>query len=150
MKPYLTKAFPNLETEGCHETSPASEKYNCIAWAAGQQNQWWWPYQHPAYFWPEGVNRVVTLDAFFQAFASIGYHQCETGNLEVGFEKVAIYALDGEPTHAARQLSDGTWTSKLGKDIDISHTLPVLEGSTYGQVVAYLKRALGADQAESK
>jgi len=68
----------------------------------------------------------------------------------VAFEKVAIYALDGEPTHAARQLSDGTWTSKLGKDIDITHTLRALEGSTYGQVAAYLKRALGADQAESK
>jgi len=72
MKAYLKQAFPNLETEGCQETSPASAKYNCIAWAAGKQNQWWWPYQHPAYFWPEGVNRVVTLDAFFQAFAAMG------------------------------------------------------------------------------
>jgi hypothetical protein len=33
---------------------------------------------------------------------------CEGSGLEVGFEKVALYALpDGEPTHAARQLLSG-------------------------------------------
>ena len=56
---------------------------------------------------------------------------------------MAIYALQGKPTHAARQLGDGRWTSKLGKEVDITHTLVGLEGPVYGQVAAYLRRPLG-------
>jgi hypothetical protein len=56
----IEDAFPALRSEGFEETSPPSEKYNCIAWAAGRASQWWWPYQHPAYFWPEGQTREVT------------------------------------------------------------------------------------------
>ena len=41
---------------------------------------------------------------------------------------VAIYQSGGLPTHAARQLSDGNWTSKLGPNIDITHSLSGLEG----------------------
>ena len=53
----------------------------------------------------------------------VRHENCESGDLEVGFEKVAIYAqADGAPTHAARQLPDGTWTSKLGQEVDIGHT----------------------------
>jgi hypothetical protein len=143
MKSYLKEAFPALETEGYQETSPASWKYNCIAWAAGRQTEWWWPYQHPVYYWPEGQPREVSLDAFVRAFVALGYEMCENGELEVDCEKVAIYMLGGRPTHAARQLSDGRWTSKLGKDIDITHTLRGLEGPAYGQVAVFLKRAQG-------
>ena len=121
-------------------TSPTSWEYNCIAWAAGKQAQWWWPYQHPAYYWPESVPRELSVDRFVQAFASVGFEPCEHDDLEPGFEKVAIYAINGKPTHAARQLPDGQWTSKLGKNIDITHSLRGLEGSIYGQVAAYLKR----------
>lgn len=140
---HLEVAFPALRNEGFEETSPASEKYNCIAWAAGRPSQWWWPYQHPAYYWPEGHAHEVTLEAFIRAFVSLRYQQCENGELEAGFEKVAIYAVEGKPTHAARQLGDGRWTSKLGKDIDITHTLRGLEGPVYGHVASYLKRSLG-------
>jgi hypothetical protein len=41
---------------------------------------------------------------------------------------------------AARQQVDGSWTSKLGKQIDISHTLRGIEGSVYGQVIDFMKR----------
>jgi hypothetical protein len=140
MKAYLKQAFPNFQTEGFDETSPASTKYNCIAWAAGEETQWWWPFDHPAYYWPEGQPREVTLRAFIRAFESLSYQRCELGDLEAGFEKVAIYALDGKPAHAARQLADGRWTSKLGRDIDIAHSLSGLEGPAYGQVAIYLKR----------
>lgn len=90
----LTRAFPELVAQGYRECSPTSEKYNCIAWAAGQESQWWWPFQHPAYYWPEGIARVVTLDNFIQAFATLGYQVCATEDVETEFEKVALYALD--------------------------------------------------------
>lgn len=132
--------FPRLASEGFAETSSATAKYNCIAWAAGRTDDWWWPDPLGNYPWPVGVPRTVTIEAFSQAFETLGYVRCEHGNLEPGFEKVALYALNGLPTHAARQLPDGKWTSKLGKEIDISHTLVGLEGPIYGQVAGYLKR----------
>ena len=47
----------------------------------------------------------------------------------------------GEWTHAARQLADGWWTSKLGPAEDIRHRTPqALAGDQYGQVVAFMKR----------
>jgi len=40
------------------------------------------------------------------------------------FEKIAIYAAGGVPTHAAKQTSDGRWKSKLGGWEDIEHNTP--------------------------
>jgi hypothetical protein len=40
MSAHFEVAFPLLSTEGFEETSPHSEKYNCIAWAAGRASQW--------------------------------------------------------------------------------------------------------------
>jgi len=69
------------------------------------------------------VRRQVTIAAFVEAFRSLGYKTCADGDLEQGFIKIAIFAdKSGKPTHAARQLPDGCWTSKLGVSVDIEHT----------------------------
>lgn len=84
------------------------------------------------------------------AFASLGYTVCEDEGLEAGYEKVALFAdATGRPTHAARQLSGGRWTSKLGTAEDIDHGLYDLEGAIYGAVVLVMKRAAppGAERA---
>ena len=61
-------------------------------------------------------SREETLTAFEQAFVSLGYTGCAEEAAEVGFEKIAVFAdQDGLPTHAARQLIGGRWTSKLGR-----------------------------------
>lgn len=84
-----------------------------------------------------------SIEAFVRAFETRGYMVCDDASPETRFEKVAIYALRGDPTHAARQLSDGRWTSKLGiYGDDIEHeTLEALEGGTYGTVAVVMKRA---------
>ena len=136
----LEDSFPALRAEGFSETSPASTVYNCIAWAAGSQDDWWWPDPALVSHWPENAPRAETLEAFHTAFASLGYQSCDDGHPEPGFEKIAIYVRDSRPKHAARQLADGSWTSKLGPAIDITHTLRGLEGPAYGQVAAFMKR----------
>lgn len=46
-------------------------------------------------------------------------------------------------THAARQLPNGLWTSKLGQLEDITHATPqVIAGSDYGEVMQFMKRPL--------
>src|ERR1700739_3378171 len=137
--------LPNLREEHHAVTSPATDDYNCIAWAAGDTVNWWWP-DDPRIgygYWPKNVPRAETILAFLQAYATIGYIQCDDATLELGFEKIALYTLNGIPTHAARQLPDGRWTSKLGPYEDIEHVnLECLQGPCYGRIAVFLKRAI--------
>src|SRR5262245_54173429 len=132
--------FPNLVAEGFRETSPENPLYNCIAWAAGRDDEWWWPDASGISFWPEDVPRVESVEAFLVACGTLGYQSCTHGSLNDQYEKIAIYVRDGKPTHAARQHADGTWSSKLGQWIDISHTLFGLDGPAYGQATVFLSR----------
>lgn len=138
MRHEVERYFPALIGSGWQPTSPRAPGYNCIAWAAGDSARWWWP--SLGYFWPLGIIRDVSLDAFIAAFETLGYRVCGSTELEEGIEKVAIFAQVGEPKHAARQLPDGSWTSKLGKNIDIAHQLQSLEGQEYGTVAVVLAR----------
>ena len=59
------------------------------------------------------------------------------------FERIAQFAsAAGRPTHVARKLPDGRWTSKLGRMEDVAHSLPDLAGTLYGSVVCILMQAL--------
>ena len=91
-------------------------------------------------FWPLDDRSDETVGAFVQAFATLGYGPCEQPGLEPGFEKIALYSINGRCKHAARQLEDGRWTSKLGRAEDISHELHALEGDLYGVVTRIMRR----------
>jgi hypothetical protein len=142
--------FPNVRPENFRCCSDRTNHlpcggYNCIAWAAGKLDRWWWPSQgDPCAFWPIPIDVTdpVTLDEFVKAFATEGYVACKGWRFENSFEKVAIFAdRNQEPTHAARMLPNGVWTSKMGNAEDIQHlTLRVVEGRQYGNAVQYLKR----------
>ncbi len=135
---WLVAEFPNLAETAYEVTSQPTDTYNCIAWAAGEDGYWWWPGR----FWPKDVPPAVTRLAFIKAFAERGYVQCDGPDLEVGYEKVCLYEKLGRPTHAARQLPSGTWTSKLGTAHDISHEIDGLRGKRYGQPSVYLRRPI--------
>lgn len=96
-------------------------------------------------YWPNGIDRRETIEAFIAAYQTVEFERCDDGTLEAGFEKIVIYALKGIPTHAARQLADGKWTSKLGPFEDITHlTLECLKGPLYGEPHTYMKRPIKA------
>jgi len=131
-------ALPNLSADNYRITSSASWEYNCIAWAVGETAVWWWP--APGRFWPVGVPREETLPAFVAALGTRGFRPCSSSELAIGVEKVALYALQSVPTHAARQLSSGWWTSKLGPSFDVEHAnLEALAGGVYRDCVAILQ-----------
>jgi hypothetical protein len=144
MVDHIKKLFPKLADGAFIVTSDRDQAYNCIAWAAGVTHQGWWPTENvDDAFWPADVPRVATLDAFQAAFATLGYSLCSSEEPETGFEKIAIFGeASGRPTHAARQLPNGRWTSKLGKAEDIEHELREVEGEIYGSVVCFMKRLL--------
>ena len=130
--------FPKLKTNPYKVTSSETKRYNCIAWAAGDCTRWWQPSNNPKYYWPSKAPKELTLESFQAAFETLGYERCEKEEAEPEIEKVAIFVDDdGLPSHAARQLQSGNWTSKLGSWEDIEHQY--LEdltgtGSLYGNV----------------
>jgi hypothetical protein len=108
-----------------------------------RHEQWWWPGEPPFSFWPVGVKREETIASVIEAFATLGYESTSSsGNHEPDFDKVVIFASrEGIPTHMARQLPDGSWTSKLGQLEDIAHAdVTGVGGSDYGEAVAFLRR----------
>jgi hypothetical protein len=139
----LESMFPQLSRSAYTITSPSTPEYNCIAWAAGDTERWWWPVAGPFAYWPPDIPVQESLDAFIKAFGSIGFTPCENANVEEGYEKVALYVdRNGKPTHAARQLPNGRWTSKLGRIEDIEHELEGVTGLVYGSVAQILKRSI--------
>ena len=132
--------FPNLTASDYTWESQDTGEYNCIAWAVGDNTRWWEP--HEDAYWPPGISYEFTPAALCELFQGLNYNICDNADLEDGFEKIAIYAhSDTQATHAARQLDNGAWASKLGEDIDIHHaSLKCLEGPCYGRVFVFMKR----------
>jgi hypothetical protein len=138
----IPRIFTRLQYESFEVKSPRTTDYNCIGWAAGDNQHWWWP---GGRYWPTGLRADDSIPAFVAAFAAQGYEPSDSAALETGFEKIALYVDERERvTHAARQLPDGCWTSKLGPQWDINHTLEGVCGQppAYGRVAQILRRLL--------
>lgn len=133
---------PNVRIAAYRETSERTETYNCVAWALGVTDRWIDTSGLPGTFWPSGVSAAGDhWHTYAELFLSRGFEPCDTSEHEPGFEKVAIYGIEEEFTHVARQLSETLWTSKLGALQDIEHPSPTaLEDAIYGTVQLVLRR----------
>jgi hypothetical protein len=139
----MRAAFPRLGYD-CAATSSPARGYNCIAWAAGDNTRWWEPPQPwaPWFYWPSEASVGYAIDDLRSAYHTVGFEECPDGALEDESEKVALYGSQaGVWLHAARQLPNGRWTSKLGREDDIEHGTPYeLECRDYGTVIGFMKR----------
>ncbi len=122
--------FPRLGEE-YEVLAPASSAYNCIGWSVGNTTSWVWPTQAGQ------VPRLADFDALyashgFRRVAGLDYRRSP------GLDKVVLYAMrrpDGSIalTHAALQLRDGSWSSKLGSLPLVRHLHPDdVAGPSYG------------------
>lgn len=149
----LASNFPQLANDNHFDiTSDATPDYNCIAWAQGRNDCWMWPrtkanpYDLDGIgYWPDSdIHDSADVSLFIDAFMAEGYEVCgQDTTSEDSYSKIALFVKDGttECIHAARQTSDGTWTSKMGEYNDISHGSPQsLEGKHYGQLYCVMKR----------
>ena len=133
--------WPNLTADNCDPTSESDPYYNCVAWAMRDKHHWWEPSGRPQHYWPNKATPDYSLDSYLQAFATRHYVVCNDGELEAGFEKIAIYLKDGDFEHIARQLPNGHWTSKLGEKKDVTHhALDDLSGDYYGEPSRFMRR----------
>lgn len=146
----LAAKFPKLVPGTYSRASNATARYNCMAFANGDDRHWWEPGCYGGrHYWPPNIKQHDTLESWTVLFVDNGFKPTKNREHEPGFEKIAIYvdSTDMLPSHVAK--SDGlTWKSKLGKDQDIEHaTLDVLEGNQqheYGIVETILKKKLSA------
>ena len=143
----ITRHLPGLDDSSYKITSDKTDHYNCVAWAVGEDDRWWSHDLGDDYFWPDEAPRRESADAYRAMFALFGFQECDSGALEPGREKIAIFADEGQFTHVARQLPSGRWTSKLGEDCDIEHDLNDLTRRRspfaqyrYGDIVAFMRR----------
>ena len=145
----IIAAFPGLQADPDFKiTSPCNPDYNCIAWAYHYDDRWMWPggveqkIADGFHYWPDDVDDTADVAAFISAFEKKGFSVCDNDDFEPGYRKIALYVKKGttECTHAARQLNNGKWTSKLGRLYDIQHGTPyTIEGDSYGKVFCIMK-----------
>lgn len=141
----LEEDCPGLRESPYTIRSPRDPSYNCIAFAVGDLNTFWddvtfGGYRVKGYYWPPGLPGPGTVSGWVKIFEIHGYTETEDGGLEPEYEKVAIYGSDIGAEHVARQKASGIWASKMGKGVDIEHTLEGLEGEFPGKVVKIMKR----------
>jgi len=128
------KSFPKLESSYA-VIGHATKDYNCIAWSLGVTTKWVWP--------------GTATDDFDKLDGQYGFRRMTKLDFSVqkGVEKIVLYGkkVDGKMTmtHQARQMKDGTWTSKLGEMGLIRHASPdSLDGPDYGYPVAVYYRKI--------
>lgn len=134
---------PRLKEYAWERTSDQTKKYNCFAWAGGDDQRIWSPSEVGAgVYWPPGIPALPTLAGCIEAYEIEGFETCADGSLEAHFVKIALFVdASGEPRHAARQLADGTWTSKMGDHIDIWHEMvEAVGGLFYGEPQVFMRR----------
>lgn len=137
----IPDAFPNTINEPFIITSPETTHYNCIAWAFEDDSRWYWPDPFGMAYWPENIPRTIETNSFIELYKLIRYSLCENGELEIGIQKIAIFTDNNSfPTHAARQLLNGFWTSKLGEGNDVQHTLFSISNGFYGNATVFMSR----------
>lgn len=138
----MQNIFPQLTDSHFKLTSPRTIEYNCIAWAADDTETWWWPDMFEQYYWPSEVLREESIEAFIKAFEYLGYTTCENDSYETGFEKIVIYTtVNGKPSHAAKQIDENIWSSKIGRLEDIEHSINSLTGDAYGEPKVFMRRS---------
>lgn len=136
--------FPNLKPDDAIQSSPASNKYNCISWSGGITSYWEWPLSPGSQFYTG--NPLIAFDNFY---SSRGYTR---DGATPDNASVALWAnVDSKGgriyTHGSITNGDGNvhgydWESKPGALMRTFHPRNALIGESYGQIVEYYRLML--------
>lgn len=90
----LEAVFPGLVGAAWEIASPRDPTYNCVAFALGDTDRWWWPLALPASaaHWPEDVPRAETVEAVASMLATLGFAPTDDESPSDELWKVALYA----------------------------------------------------------
>lgn len=139
----LLNDFPLLRNPGnFQQNSLPDPRYNCIGWALGLDCLFVASDSIPWHWWPDGVNRDFSEIALLECFKCFGFLECDDSTIEPLFDKVALYSLDGQWTHAAKVVAVDRYHSKFGYNVDGFHTSGSVLSTKYGTVYQFMKRPI--------
>lgn len=120
--------------------SPEDFNVNCLAFAVGDNTQWWEPPSGHGTYWPQGFREDLSVQTVEEILKLHGF-TVESDRAETpDTDAIAIYGERGEWTHFAK-FANGKWSSKLGELDDVEDImLDDLEVPDYGKCLKILKR----------
>jgi len=125
-----------------YDLSAENFNFNCLAFALGDESNWWEPPKGAGQYWPPGFPDDLTIPTVEAII------RCHGFTVEIGVDEIpeadaiAIYSVGDEWSHFAKFANDG-WRCKLGIGHDvIGFDLHDLETAMYGKVVKILRRPL--------
>ena len=68
----IETVFQKLSGTSYKRTSPDTNLYNCVAWAAGENDRWWEPGMpfDVGYYWPKDATNGYGLRCIIEAYQS--------------------------------------------------------------------------------
>jgi len=132
--------FPNIIGKP-YKIINSNFNFNCVAFTLDIYDDYVWTTEKS---WPyEIISRQLSVENFKKLYELYGYEECLDYLYENEYEKIAFYAKNNQPIHAAKQV-DNAWKSKISNLI-VEHELDWLCGNTqyaYGDIVFIMKRRI--------
>lgn len=120
--------------------SPFSYKYNCIAFAMGMDDRWVDHSDIPWHWWSP-VAKGPSVEHLKNAFQYFGFEECGLDDtVDDQYDKVALYHVGHDWTHAARIVDNGIYHSKFGESYDGRHSSGNVLQAQYGSVCLIMRR----------
>lgn len=146
MKEMVVDHFPNMDINNVAIDDEDTPEYNCIGYAIGDTNKPWWPRggEGGFYYWPETEKDAekYSVSTFDHLLMTTGHGSItDSEKPEEGYVKLALFTEGDKPTHLARQLADGEWSSKVGAGPLIRHGFDIheMDNGVYGNVAKIYK-----------
>lgn len=137
-KKHIEDWFPNIVGKK-FKIINSNFDFNCVAYSLDIFDDYMWTTEKN---WPyQSVPRLLTIENFKKMYNFYGYEICDDDSYDSNYEKIAFYAKNNIPTHAAKQFNN-IWKSKISNLI-VEHELDWLCGDTqdaYGDIVFIMRR----------
>jgi hypothetical protein len=138
-KLFYKKLFPLLTNYDLIPNSE-SDSYNCISHTIHLKEDISWPID-TRHYWP--TKRELTKESFDLFYEHHGFEKLSILDFTYNenYTKVVLYTNNNIPTHAAIQIDNTYWESKIGRLGIIRHDLFEIENDVYGEITQiYRKR----------
>mgnify|MGYP000143350884 CR=1 FL=1 len=124
-------------------TGEATGTYNCIAYSMGITNKW----IDPESFYNDFIEQYKNAKTLYGS--SCNYEQTSTEGSNATVDGWGTSSID--MTHGSVVYSSGTWESKLGRYLRITHKRSELSGTLYGRIlVSFIESRTKTDMSEIK
>lgn len=153
-KEYYKKLFPLLNDYELINNSE-SDNYNCISHTLGIKDKWSWSYDKNEiyeydydHYWP--VRCELTKESFDDFYEYHGFEKIKLLDFSYNpkYTKVVLYTNNGVPTHAAIQINEFFWESKIGMFGILRHDLFEIENDVYGEVTQIYRKLKNINESK--